>query len=163
MYMQFSVLVQVEALHIWRICADHDEAFMHLDDAYAAICRLFSIPTSSALSHHANGNGDSDIDSSHVGASHNSKAVASRAALLQKLQVQASCQAFLLLGSLVRHATRYFAQTFHYDSTCVFSQLQLTFVSIDWVVIWELWKFQVPEAYLPLQVQFLHLMYVWCG
>lgn len=92
-------------MHIWRICADHDEPFMHLDDAYAAICRLFTSPTSSSLSHHHLTNdhvGGDHVHGDQVGESH----MRIKAALLQKLQLQASCQAFLLLASLVRHAIR---------------------------------------------------------
>ncbi|DBA68651.1 TPA: hypothetical protein ACH3X2_013454 [Trebouxia sp. C0005] len=101
--------LQVEALHVWRLCADHNVPFMHLDDAYAAICRLFS-PTSSAPPTPSHMDNDDHIISDHVdghvGVPHGSRAMASKAALLHKLQLQASCQAFLLLGSLVRHANR---------------------------------------------------------
>ncbi|DBA80705.1 TPA: hypothetical protein ACH3X1_007944 [Trebouxia sp. C0004] len=100
--------LQVEALHVWRLCADHNEPFMHLDDAYAAICRLFSPPLSlpPILGHTDDGDLISNHMGGHVGVPHGSRAVASKTALLHKLQLQASCQAFLLLGSLVRHANR---------------------------------------------------------
>ncbi len=93
---------------MWRLCADHNEPFMHLDDTYAAICRLFS-PPSSALPTPGPTDRDDHISNhmdGHVGRPHGNKAVASKAALLHKLQLQASCQAFLMLGSLVRHANR---------------------------------------------------------
>ena len=84
---------------------------MHLDDAYVAICRLFSPPPSAPPTPgHTDDDDDDDHISDHmgghVGVSRGSRAVASKAALLHKLQLQTSCQAFLLLGSLVRHANR---------------------------------------------------------
>ena len=95
-------------MHVWRLCADHNEPFMHLDDAYAAICCLFSPPSSDPPTpgHTDDDDHISDHMDGHVGVPHGSRAVASKAALLHKLQLQASCQAFLLLGSLVRHANR---------------------------------------------------------
>ncbi|KAL0046547.1 hypothetical protein WJX82_003367 [Trebouxia sp. C0006] len=100
--------LQVEALHVWRLCADHNELFMHLDDAYAAICRLFSPPSfaPSTPGHTDDDDHVSDHMDGHVGVPHGSRAAASKAALLHKLQLQASCHAFLLLGSLVGHANR---------------------------------------------------------
>lgn len=93
---------------MWRLCADHNQPFMHLDDAYAAICRLFSAPSSAPPTpgHTDNDGHISDHMNGHVGVSNSSRAAASKAALLHKLQLQASCQAFLLLASLVRHANR---------------------------------------------------------
>ena len=96
----------MEALHVWRLCADHNEPFMHLDNAYAAICRLFSPPSSAPPTPTDSDDHSSNNMDGHVGGPHGNKAVASKAALLHKLQLQASCQAFLLLGSLVRHANR---------------------------------------------------------
>ncbi|KAA6423692.1 MAG: hypothetical protein FRX49_06263 [Trebouxia sp. A1-2] len=76
--------VVVEALHVWRLCADHNVPFMHLDDAYAAICRLFS-PTSSAPPTPSHMDNDDHIISDHVdghvGVPHGSRAMASKAAL----------------------------------------------------------------------------------
>ena len=102
--------MQVEALHIWRICAEHSVNLMHLDDAFPSICRLFDCPPSSSLvaQHPAAASkapaisGDGHMDGPHAGTIQLSQAEQ----LLQKLQMRASCQAFLLLDSLVRHASR---------------------------------------------------------
>ena len=102
--------MQVEALHIWRVCANHNVNLMHLDDAFPSICRLFDWPPSSsptaqhptAASRARTISGDGHVDGPHASTVQLSKAEQ----LLQKLQLQASCQAFLLLGSLVRHASR---------------------------------------------------------
>ena len=104
--------LQAEALHIWRMCADSDINLIHLDDAYASICRLFDCPTSSSSPQqqsHANSEGnimlseDSGAHETHVRDQLLSKA----GQLLLKLQMHGSCQAFLLLGSMVHHAIRY--------------------------------------------------------
>ena len=103
--------MQVEALHIWRVCANHNVNLMHLDDAFPSICRLFDWPPSSssltaqhaiAASRARTISGDGHMDEPHASTVQLSKAEQ----LLQKLQLRASCQAFLLLGSLVRHASR---------------------------------------------------------
>ena len=102
--------MQVEALHIWRMCAEHDVNLMHLDDAFPSICRLFDCPPVSSLTvEHLTAapkasaiSGDGHTDRPHASTVQLRKAEQ----LLQKLQMRASSQAFLLLGSLVRHASR---------------------------------------------------------
>ena len=96
--------MQVEALHIWRICAEHNVDLVRLDDAFPSICRLFDCPPSSSLTaqHPTAVSKDSHINGPHASTVQLSKAEQ----VLQKLQLRASCQAFLLLGSLVRHASR---------------------------------------------------------
>lgn len=83
---------------------------MHLDDAFPSICRLFDCPpSSSCIAQHSSAASMAHTTSagSHVDGSHASTAQLSKAEqLLQKLHMRASCQAFLLLGSLVRHANR---------------------------------------------------------
>ena len=99
-------MLQIEALHVWRICANHNEAFMHLDDAYSAICRLFTVPSSSAA---LNQKGESNLNASKHDKADKSaanQAVTKKVQLLEKLKLEGSCQAYLLLSSLVRHATR---------------------------------------------------------
>ena len=84
-------LHQVEALHLWRRCAEYGAFFMHMDDGFGAICQLFSSPPSAELQ-------PNEADAS--------KATASKAALLQQLKLQASCQVYLLLTALVHHGMR---------------------------------------------------------
>ncbi|KAL3145854.1 hypothetical protein ABBQ38_015223 [Trebouxia sp. C0009 RCD-2024] len=103
--------MQVEALHIWRICAEHNMTLMHLDDAFFSICRLFDWPPSASSPASRQGRGESrghvTPEGGPVTVPHASSAQLSKAEqLLQKVRVRGSCQAFLLLGSLVRHANR---------------------------------------------------------
>ena len=104
-------MLQVEALQLWRCCAEHSISLMHLDDSYAPICRLFDYPSSSsdlnqasstATEAHAAVSQNGSTEMSHVRTAPASKAEQ----ILQKAQLHASCQAYLLLGTLVRHATR---------------------------------------------------------
>ena len=84
-------MVQMEALHMWRVCATHDIFLMHLDDAFGALCHLFSNPV---LTEHT------------LQAASTSSAAAKKALLLRQTKLEASCQAFLLLSSLVQHAVQ---------------------------------------------------------
>ncbi|KAL3155979.1 hypothetical protein ABBQ32_012970 [Trebouxia sp. C0010 RCD-2024] len=84
---------------------------VHLDDAFPSICRLFDCPPSASSLASCKGRDDSrghvTSEGGPVSVSHASSAQLSKAEqLLQKVQVRGSCQAFLLLGSLVRHANR---------------------------------------------------------
>lgn len=102
---------QVEALHVWRNCTEHNIDLMHLDDAFPSICRLFDCPPTSSSPASRQGSaasrGHVTSQGSPRAVSHASSAQLSKAEqLLQKVQMRGSCQAFLLLGSLVRHANR---------------------------------------------------------
>lgn len=103
--------LQAEALHIWRMCANNDINLMHLDDSYASICRLFDCPTSSASPHqHACTNSEGHVVTTEGSGAHESHVrspgLSKAEQLLQKVQMHGSCQAYLLLSSLVRHAIR---------------------------------------------------------
>ena len=100
--------MQVEALHIWRLCADHNINLMHLDDAYPSMCRLLEFPSSSSVSRQSDAarRGHVTTQGIHVAAAHGNVGPFRAKQLLQKVQMQGSCQAYLLLRSLVCHAVR---------------------------------------------------------